>query len=877
MDKGPGWRIMRGAFALTLLVLLLPATSAWSPTILPPPTESEWIVFNENGWTHTEWVALREAGLEPLRQLSETKVLVWGLGELYGLEEPPTAPVLRGGHSSTGYRVVLEPRLPSYAQWEIIDGFAVNSLQLAGLGSPLPTSFEVVGVDPIIFDSVPGVYWVEPLLETKSRNAVASSIMESGEIIGHPAWGAGLNGSGVIIASADSGLELDHGCFRDGVNLTGIIGDEHRKVILVNTTIDDGDYAGQTDFRHGTHIAGSLVCQLYSEFVNGTVMSEGTSPAYAARLLFQDVVNESGWSEPTVDWLLGEAFAHGAIIHSDSWGDNTEAYTLRSAEFDIWHREVPWSLAFIAPGNNANRFYEPANARNVVSVGGSLHDNSTDLYWSSSHGPTEEGLRGNFVVTPAVGISSARADGNISSFNDDMRTSTGTSMSTPLAASLTAIIQQMVQDGWFNSSEPMIGTGDGGGLESGFTPSGPLLRALLALSAESLQGGEQNGEVVAPSPDPLQGWGRPNLSRLANFIGENSTSDIWIHDSFRMNDSARQQLATDWLAAPGLRPLEQVTAALWNGSGAAGPFLSQGENATWNLEIIPGQNLEVFLSFNQRPFGSLSDDLNLIIRLPNGTIIQSNDSLEGTEVVRVSAGDLVGVNQVFITVDAEIIGVGNHTGVLGSDGDKLGFALAIRGVKNISTYSLVVINGTGSGNYSVGATIVVNASSPPDNHHFTYWNISEENAAATITNLSLPTINFTMQNMSLVFTANFKINEIIDSDEDGIPDEEDVCEGYNDTIDADLDGIPDGCDETPLPPPPVVDSDGDGIEDSVDRCRGHDDLVDLDENGVPDGCDLPNNPYKNTKISWEIPLAAGIFLVLLLLGIIINLISRKFL
>ena len=61
-------------------------------------------------------------------------------------------------------------------------------------------------------------------------------------------------------------------------------------------------------------------------------------------------MNQDGLAECGL--VAAEALANGAVIHSDSWGDDTEAYTLRSAEFDLWHREVPWSLAFIAPGNN---------------------------------------------------------------------------------------------------------------------------------------------------------------------------------------------------------------------------------------------------------------------------------------------------------------------------------------------------------------------------------------------------------------------------------------------------------------------------------------------------------------------------------------------
>ncbi len=51
--------------------------------------------------------------------------------------------------------------------------------------------------------------------------------------------------------------------------------------------------------------------------------------------------------------------------------------------------------------------------------------------------------------------------------------------------------------------------------------------------------------------------------------------------------------------------------------------------------------------------------------------------------------------------------------------------------------------------------------------------------------------------------ANYKWDStpLPDSDNDGVPDINDICPGHDDNIDSDNDGIPDGCDSTPLPPP----------------------------------------------------------------------------
>ena len=646
---------MRSVALLLVVLFVAPLSSAWPiPDI--PTNEGEWVVVEKDGWTSYEWSDLDNRGLVPLRQISENEVIVWGS---FGDYQLPEKKILRGSIAD-GYRVILEPRLPSSAQWDILSLFDFHNLILAGSSSSSPTTFEIYGIDPTIFDSIPGIWWVEPILETEGRSDVAASIMQNNSMEGHLAWDFGLNGSGVVVGMADSGIELDHGCFRDNQTSIGEIGANHRKVILVNSTIDDRDNSSHEDFRHGTHLAGVIVCDIYAGL-------EGTGVANGSRLIFQDVVNESGWSEPEMDWLLAEDLENGAVIHSYSWGDATESYTSRSWLLDVWHREIPWSLAFIAPGNNPNKLYEPANARNVVSVGGTMKDNGTNLFTGSSHGPTEEGLRGNFIVTPAVGIMSASADGNISSFNDNMRSSTGTSSSTALGAGMAAIIQQMVQDGWF--------------IQNGsFVPSGPQLRVLLAMSAQSMEGGNQGGEMVGSAPDPLQGWGRPNLGNLINHEVNN---EIWIHDSYQMNETKRLDLINDWLEINGTRPLESIEKKMWNGSGAEGPFLKNGESVEWNLSLKNNSGLDVFLSFNQRPFGHFSDNLNVIVTLPNGTMYETNDSIEGTEGLKINSSELNGVGWVSVKVLAENVGIGNYSDMLGNDGDMLGFALGIRGVNGV--------------------------------------------------------------------------------------------------------------------------------------------------------------------------------------------------
>ena len=739
--KSGGMERGSGAIAMTLLLLLpIPHSQFFNDELY-----GEIIIENENGWSVNEWNDLEDEGIQPIRQLSKNELLAWGPLNDYNI--PNELNEYRGEITNVEqFLVIFEPRLNDEIRNDLIEmitglGINTDTIYNPSINSPLP---QITIITPNSqfsnwwseIENMHGIHWIEPILETNGRNYVSASIMQNGEINTHPAWLLGLDGNGIIIANADSGIDRDHECFREATepgasgsewnNATGTPGQSHRKILILNETIDDWDSPNHKNYQHGTHIAGSLSCRSVWEisaenngdWVNSTP-GEGTSIAHGSKLIIEDVVNGSGWNIPPISDLFWEAANNGAIIRSDSWGDDTTDYTTRTSQFDTWLYQIPWSISFVAPGNTGGEILEPANGLNVVSVGVSAKDGSNDLWTLSPRELTAQGKMGVTIVVPGENIISAKSDGAHSSNNGEYKSSTGTSMAAPQAAAYAAIIQQMVEEGWLSNNESRtkvttdsirpnwaeyVNENLSSGellLGEGFVPSGALIKALMTLSADSLEGGRQAEIVLDKAPNNQQGWGRVNLSNLINFeklevnIGEGvvePAENIWVHDSFRLYDNDWQGLVKEWL---GEGDSYSATDHYWNGDGAVGPFLSNDEFVEWDATLIEGEDLAVQLVWNSAPNIDLVDDLDLQVILPDGRIYLGNDfensglknETENIEGVRINSSNLIGIETVKIKIIGENVNIGPSSGVIGLNGDKIGFAIAAKGIDRKSVYS----------------------------------------------------------------------------------------------------------------------------------------------------------------------------------------------
>ena len=807
-----------------LLVLLLAAPLSLVHDQAPLELRGEEVRLtlpNDELWTQTAWDNAIQSGYVPLRIVSPTELIAWKLDQtaqtFHGLEtvnEP--APWQSIPFSGQSVNVVFEPNLPEYIQHIVTERLAER----------IDIAFVHLAHDAVLphvtiewneqysmkwFSEIDGVLWIEPDLETVSRNlgsAVQLSTPNS-DYESPLAWELGLNGSGVVVGIADSGIDADHSCFR---NLTSdSLGDFQRKLLHINTSIDEWDSQGHSDYRHGTHTAGSVGCHPVSTAEEYQIPSAAMALGYGTKLVVQDIVSEEGWLPPDVDYLLLESSEFGAVLHSDSWGDDTTEYTLRSGDFDAFTREYPWSLPLIAPGNNGGDVLEPANARNVIAIGASTKDDDPRRWNSSVHGPTEAGTRGVFALAPGVSITSARSDGQNNTWNSGHHTLSGTSMSTPTAAGFASIIEQMVRDGWFTGHNESLEIVDSRSLQpwfsntpsfqhdlllgEGFTPSAPLLKSLLALSTTPLSEEFRNGGMGGgTSPNSYDGWGRLNLSEvidiedIQNELMQEDVrpiENIWIHDSYRLGSGEPIDLINQRKGTG--EPIESLLSASWDGEGAQGPFLGTGDVFQQRFMLQQGQDLDIRLAFQAKPEPHMVDDLQLLVKLPDGRFAvgdtykengfsmlyysfadPSNMSAfpstnETTVGVSLSAESLDSSDWVDVFVVGRYVTPGNTPDSIGVEGNKIGFGMAIQGV-------------------------------------------------------ILDPIGHT------------------DADNDGVPYQNDLCP-FTDASSWDLNA--DGC---------IDDSDNDGVVDSIDDCIGTIQDTPVQENGCAKMNDIPQIFFDSSKL-----------------------------
>ncbi len=303
---------------------------------------------------------------------------------------------------------------------------------------------------------------------------------------------AGLDGSGVVIANVDSGIQESH---PDLVS---------RFLPCSGTTC-----GGTASSTHGTHTAGIMAADGTSGTADGAGFLRGLGVAPGAEMIEQ--LYSPFFLDPGgMLLLMEESHANGAEVSGNSWGPSGSplGYDADTLQVDIGVRDADPQTA----GNQALNYIlsimngyggtssqgTPDEAKNIFTIGSTKMQNSdltqipdiNDLSSNSAHGPALDGRMIPHMVAPGC-----RVDSTIPV--DGYGLACGTSMASPHVSGGVAL---------FIEARRAAGAGD---------PSPAMVKAAFLAVAHDLAGfSDADGGILGHPFDDKQGWGRMDLEAV---------------------------------------------------------------------------------------------------------------------------------------------------------------------------------------------------------------------------------------------------------------------------------------------------------------------------------------------------------------------------
>ncbi len=503
--------------------------------------------------------------------------------------------------------------------------------------------------------AIHGVRLVRARTVNRPSNDVAAGIMGALPLLAP--GGLGLSGRGEVVAVCDTGL--------DSGDRNALHPDFAGRIAALRSypiTSDYDDYIrnpggddgpADLDSGHGTHVCGSVAGSGAASAGLAGTAGAIRGLAHEARIVFQAVEQVLVWKDPRAESengryalagiphdltvLFRDAYARKARVHSNSWGGGDPgAYDSQCEQVDRFVFEHPDLCVVVAAGNDGTdrdgngqielgSVSSPGTAKNCITVGAcenlrpafagqtygawwphdyptpawradSMADQPDEVAAFSSRGPTLDGRMKPDVVAPGTFVLSTRST-RIASNNQGWAAFPpsrlyfhmgGTSMATPLVAGAAAVVRQYLRTRAGSKK-----------------PSAALIKAALVAGAIRLPGYAAAGALV----DAHQGFGRVDLSAVL---------------------APNPPVRAHFLDRPGLRTGE-LRSEMMNISGS-------------------GARLRVVLAYSDAPGARLVNNLNLVVRGPDGTVTVGNqaagsrafdarNNVEVVEIARPAAGE----------------------------------------------------------------------------------------------------------------------------------------------------------------------------------------------------------------------------------------------
>src|SRR5437867_7161760 len=358
------------------------------------------------------------------------------------------------------------------------------------------------------------VLWIEPEPKPKLVDEISSKIVGGDD----GAAGTrtvtqqlGFDGSGVKVAVADTGLNNG-----DAETMHPDLAGRVDKFLYYGSLTDAAD-----EHSHGTHVTGIIAGNAATGETDDNGFLYGLGVAPGAHIVVQRVFDAEGNDQfPAVETLTQDAVRAGAVIGSNSWGDDVQGrYNLSAAEFDGLVRDAdagrpgdqPYILEFSAgnAGPGAQTIDSPAVGKNVIATGASENNRPDFLIYSdgpdtladfSSRGPCEDGRIKPDVVAPGTWIASLQSASATDEnawlpIDNYYQYQGGTSQSGPHASGAAAVFVQYYRETHGHA-----------------TPSPALVKAALinsAVRSEERRVGKECRCWRAREPEKKKGRGGP--------------------------------------------------------------------------------------------------------------------------------------------------------------------------------------------------------------------------------------------------------------------------------------------------------------------------------------------------------------------------------
>lgn len=488
------------------------------------------------------------------------------------------------------------------------------------------------------------VMWVEPAAELRVHNAIAWTVAGVQGVANNATFT--LDGSGEMIAIADTGLDSNH------PDLVGRVAATYTQFGLDPSPQD-------TNGGHGTHIAVTVIG-------NGTGDAAARGVAPAANLVMyaleHDPTGTFGRIGSIYD-MLRDAEQMTARLSVNAWGlnGNYGQYTADARSVDIFVHDRKDLTPVFSVGDRgssgASQVTSPATAKNVLAVGASTTGAAgTPPIGSvanfSSLGPSLDGRIKPDIVAPGVGLCSGLAEearfpagpscltGSHASGNAYYMSLSGTSQATAVAAGVAALTREFIREQ--------------AGISS---PSSALVKAALINGATDL------GSPDIPNGE--EGWGQVNLERTVLPMDGTTVLDTFFDDK---------------------------------------KSLQPGFGLLYSFSLDPSHGIDLTLAWTDKAGSAnaaqnqarLVNDLDLVLVSPDGTEWLGNNFAQGLSVSGGSADNLNNVERIRIAPGTLAAGSGSWiVKVLHSGGSTQDFALVMSAVASPTPQAdLVVFDGS---------------------------------------------------------------------------------------------------------------------------------------------------------------------------------------